>query len=351
MGMPTPELLPGAKRLNTILRTNTTGRAHYQPQAGALATRAAIAQYESKRTGLPYTADHIMLVAGAIRGFSAFVDFLATRTEQYVELLPTYPLLAGHVRNAAARFGQRIITLRPRDQHCFQFGTQELTKQIAPRSLVYLTNPNNPTGLYANPQALDALLKACAQTRSYLFVDESCDMPMTAAAQMFWRKSKWLVRIVGLSKNALLAGYRAGYVVGHPKLIAQVADSYTFSDANAPTVVNEAIVRFIQDDKAAPKANRIIGDKVAKVVNRLQAMPRIRQVIEPEGGYYLLAKVAYAGSWPLFEHLLRAGVNVVPADLFGLGSQTGESWMRLCCLRDDDTLNAGLAIIEQALSL
>ena len=80
-------------------------------------------------------------------------------------------------------------------------------------------------------------------------------------------------------------------------------------------------------------------------------MPRIRQVIQPEGCYYLLAKLDYASSWGLFEHVLNAGVNVVPGNLFGLGNRTNQSWLRLCCLRDDATLNAGLARIEQALSL
>ena len=72
-------------------------------------------------------------------------------------------------------------------------------------------------------------------------------------------------------------------------------------------------------------------------------------IINPEACYYIFLKTDYrGGSWRLFRYLLQKGVNVVPGVLFGIDER--EPWIRIGCGHEDDTLDRGLARLEQALS-
>jgi aspartate aminotransferase len=349
MGMPPVNLFFPASEFHRDFIRGISHRADYQPQAGPLSLRQAIAEYETKRTGVEYTVENIMLVAGAIRGFSLVIDNLITPSSKLVEVAPTYPLLSGYARYAAEKFGCDISTITPQDTRNFTIQKDEILPYIHKSTILYITNPSNPTGIYMPAQTLMDVITACEASQSHVIIDESCDIPL-AIRQFGNHKthSSSLIRIQSLSKTLLLAGYRAGYIVADGKIIKCLSDHYAFSDANAPIVFNDALSSYLRAPETILRLTEISRAKVRKSIEALQSMLRVQHIIEPQACYYIFFKVDYhGGSWNLFHHLLKGGVNVVPGVLFGINER--ESWIRIGCGHDDNRLDEGLARLKHAL--
>jgi histidinol-phosphate aminotransferase len=96
----------------------------------------------------------------------------------------------------------------------------------APGTLRFVVNPNAPTGVWAEPEALEELLDGAA---GVVVVDEAyCDFAPASCIPLLHRHENWLV-LRTFSKAHALAGLRVGYAVGSPELIqdlAAVKDSY-----------------------------------------------------------------------------------------------------------------------------
>jgi aspartate/methionine/tyrosine aminotransferase len=206
----------------------------------------------------------------------------------------------------------------------------------------FLTNPNNPTGLYIPTDVLTELVSACEAVGSYVVVDEACDIPLTPG----WRDRRWpdsaaLIRIGSFSKQYLLAGFRLGYIVAAPDLIDEFASMYAFADGNAPVVANAEVRRLLEDDELSTRIAERAHARVKFALRRLTCWSRVRLVIEPQACYYIFLELdARHDSWTLFTHFLRAGVNVVPGELFGLAGQP--PWIRICVGRSEEILATGL---------
>lgn len=351
MGMPPASLFAPVLEYSAAFTQGTQSRGDYQPQAGARIVRRAIAAFESRHAGVAYTCDNIMLVAGAIRGFSLVIDHFIRPGTSFVEILPTYPLLAGQLRWAAERFNCPITTIAPKDTTSFQLEAGEVVPYIRPSTIVSIVNPSNPTGLYIEPAVLKTIIEVCEERGAYLVVDESCDIPLTTdQIHRYCSSSPALIRLQSLSKTALLAGYRAGYIVAGPSIIEQISRRYAFSDANAPVVVNEAILTYLERTTTLDRIATISREKVANTIQFLQSCKGVQTVITPQACYYIFLKVDYSGgSWQLFRHLLDSGVNVVPGVLFGLND--ADAWIRICCVRPEAELAEGLDRLQKALAL
>ncbi len=350
MGMPPISLFFPSSEFEADLIQGISHRADYQPQAGPLDLRRMIAEYEVRRTGVEYTAENIMLVAGALRGFSLIIDNLITPASNLLEIAPTYPLLSGYARFAARKFNCNISTITPCDKIDFLIQKDEILPHITDSTILYLTNPSNPTGLYVHNQLLTEVISTCEQLNSYVIIDESCDIPLNGNRSFGGHKthSSSLVRIQSFSKTLLLAGYRAGYIVADSKLIKKLSNYYAFSDANAPIVFNNALSNYFHTPEALLQIIMVAREKVQMSTELLQSIPRVEHVINPEACYYIFLKVDYqGGSWDLFKYLLGRGVNVVPGILFGIDER--ESWVRIGCGHDDNALAEGLDRLKYAL--
>lgn len=310
-------------------------RVEYQYQAGDMLLRKAISKFESDQIGCEYIPENIMLTSGALRGFSLSLDCLVEENTKIVEIVPTYPLCAGQARKVVGK--DSVITVTPKDTKTFQFDFEEIASHIQPSNIIYLTNPNNPTGLYVPNDLLFKVVEACEQQGAYLIIDQASDISLTCSMKdESYLYSPSVIRIRSLAKNYLLAGLRIGYMIAHPRLISLFSDSFSFSDGNAPCIANDTIIRYLEDDQLLPSIANIVSHKVDLALTELQKSSSILNIIRPEGCFYIFIKVKYPyDSWHLFKDLVAEGVNVLPGCLFGVHT---DAWIRLCCGREDKVL-------------
>lgn len=355
MGMPpTNPFWPEVRELMEF-PFDTSSRADYQPQAGAWNLRVEIAQHEAGRTGLSYGPENIMIGGGALRCFSLVMNHLAEESESQhktlsnlIELIPTYPLLSGFTRTLSRRFHIPIKTLFPQDCSNFDFTADEIVPHIDQGSVLYLTQPNNPTGRYLAPSVLSSVIKKCEDVGAFVILDEASDLANPTTRDFSDNDNPHVIRIKSLSKDFLLAGLRVGYIVAENNFIETISNNYSFSDGNAPLIANNMIIHYLQKPELLPIINEVVSRKVKYTIDTLTPCSKISHIILPDACYYIFMKILTKfNSWELFERLVAEKINILPGILFGVDGS--ETWIRLCCCQHDHVLEAGLTSFIHAL--
>ncbi|QHC32658.1 pyridoxal phosphate-dependent aminotransferase [Streptomyces sp. HF10] len=169
--------------------------------------------------------ESLLLVAGSDDAYRLLTEALgptlgaAAVTQQLnYQSLPDYARLRGLELLTAPYLPQR---------HAFD--TAELIRLQAARpgrAVVWLSNPNGPTGAVHTPEELENLCATVAAAGNLLVVDEVYrdfqDGPRWAGPARTGHH-RHLLRLRSFSKGYGLAGARLGYLHGHPDLISYLA--------------------------------------------------------------------------------------------------------------------------------
>ncbi len=198
----------------------------------------------------------------------------------------------------------------------YRFDVDALIQATTPDTrILYLPNPNNPTGSHITHQELETLLNGIPKT-TLLFLDEAYiefarHLPDYPDAMALRRENLLILRT--FSKAYGLAGLRIGYGIGHPSLIEQLTKvKMTFEPSHLAQVAAEAAW---QDSDFIDKALR----------NNTQEMKRYYEVLEslglqyqPSAGNFIF--VAFDSQEQvntLNEALLKRGIAIRPLASFG----------------------------------
>jgi histidinol-phosphate aminotransferase len=198
----------------------------------------------------------------------------------------------------------------------FAYDLDALAAAISPRTkLVFLANPNNPTGAYANRAQLEKLVAALPE-RVILAVDEAYfeyaradDYPNTL------RYLSARARIVCLrtfSKIYGLAGLRVGYGVAAPEMIEHLHRVRLAFNVN---LVGQAAARAALDDaEHVERSRRANADELPRLEAGLRGLGIL---VAPSQANFVLAHVG-RDARPLYEALLKRGVIVRLMHAYGL---------------------------------
>lgn len=180
--------------------------------------------------------------------------------------------------------------------------------------VIFLANPNNPTGTCVDPRALEAFLDAVPRDvivvldeAYYEYVPPECAPDVLR----FVRQGRWLVVLRTFSKIYGLAGLRVGYGIGPAPLVAllnKVREPFnTNSAAQVAAAAALEDVEHVAASRAANDAGRTF------LVERCHAMGL---AVIPSVANFLLVDVGRPGG-PTAEALLRQGVIVRPMGGYG----------------------------------
>lgn len=181
--------------------------------------------------------------------------------------------------------------------------------------LVYLANPNNPTGTWFGAEALRAFL-ARVPGETLVVVDEAyaemADAPDYASALPLLDRHPNLIVTRTFSKGYALAGLRVGYAVAHPDLIALMERIRESFNVNAlGLAAAEAALGDTGHLRAAREAN-------ARERSALAATLAERGIAcAPSQTNFLLAEFG-EGAVALERELVARGVVLRPMAGYGL---------------------------------
>lgn len=179
------------------------GRSSHYPDPCCREAVSAIAAYE----GVP--EDSVLCGNGASELIYAFCA--AVRPASALEFAPTF----SEYSSALTLYGARTERLELRGEEDFmpdENALFELIDKTGPE-VIFICNPNNPTGRLVSPALLDRLLSRCREGNIRLFIDE-CFLELSDGGyEMSGRIAEYggLFILKAFTKNYGMAGLRLGY--------------------------------------------------------------------------------------------------------------------------------------------
>jgi histidinol-phosphate aminotransferase len=279
---------PRAPALERALRTALEDARYPDPREAtqALATRHGRSPAE------------VLALNGACEGFWLLAHALRPRLAACVHPSFTEP------EAAFCAAGAEIVRVM-REPERWSFDPREVPAEA---DLVAVCNPNNPTG-NLDPAAT---LAALARPGRVLVVDESFMdfVPGEAESLAARRDLPGVVVLRSLTKLWSLAGIRAGYLLGPPRLVSLLAEHRQAWSVNGLAC---AALGVCAADTATPQR---VGAEVAvareELAARLARLDGIR--VWPSTANFLLLRVPDGPR--LVDGLQRAGISVRPAHWF-----------------------------------
>ncbi|MBI4342424.1 MAG: histidinol-phosphate transaminase [Candidatus Omnitrophica bacterium] len=283
---------PSPKALAALRRA--AGSLHRYPDSTCRAQRAALAKkLKVEPTSLIFGNGSDELIVLALR---AFVD----PGEQVVVAAPTFLIYELQARACGAS-----VTVVPLKDYRYDLAAMKAA--VSPHTkLVFIANPDNPTGSYVTRRELDAFLRGLpAQT--IVFMDEAyyefvgaADYPQTLRQAA----DRPLIVTRTFSKAYGLAGLRIGYGIAQPSLIA--AMEAVREPFNVNSLAQAAAAAALEDGAFLAKTRRTTDEGrryLSKEFDRL----KLRYV--PSAANFILIQLG-PGAPAVVQALLRRGVIV-----------------------------------------
>ncbi len=198
------------------------------------ATTARLARFFGVRTG------EIMLTNGIDDALHVMMDTFIERGDRVLLTDPTFDMY----RFFAELAGARVIALRYDQEMKYPLAAVQRALRSAPR-ILFIANPNNPTGTLVHPAQLRKILRAARRT--LVLVDEAY-FDFSGLTILSWiRRHANLIVSRTFSKAAGLAGLRLGCLFARPQILAALRRASTPYPVNtAALVAAEASIRDIR---------------------------------------------------------------------------------------------------------
>jgi succinyldiaminopimelate transaminase len=141
-----------------------------------------------------------------------------------------------------------------------------------------------------------------------------------------------LLAVHSLSKRSNLAGYRAGYVLGDPALVATLLEVRKHAGLIVPSPVQAAMVAALGDDAHVTQQRTRYAARRATLRPALEAAGL--RIEHSAGGLYLWA-TAGEDCWITVGRLADQGILVAPGEFYG---PTGQQFVRVALTATDERI-------------
>jgi histidinol-phosphate aminotransferase len=272
------------------------------PDGGGHFLREAL----SKKHGIP--ADNILLGGGSTELIDLSARMVLRTADCGVTSYGSFPLYHIAVRATGARY----VEIPMRDYH---FDLDAIARDLpAETKLVFLANPNNPTGTMFTADELDQFL-ARISGRVLVVLDEAyCDYvehPNYSRSVELVRSGRNLIVLRTFSKVYGLAGLRIGYGIGQADFLTEM--NKIRGPFNTSNVAQAAALAALDD---SAHVRRSIESNRAGLAQLSRGLKELGIGFVPSFANFLLVEFGY-DTESLTEELLKRGVIVRPMRWMG----------------------------------
>lgn len=245
------------------------------------------------KIGQRYELDehHVLMGAGSSEILGTVTAFCATRKGNAVSPHPTFRLWWQGAETLGLQIKKVPLTADK------QINTSTLLEAMdGDTRLLYICNPNNPTGAVIPADELKRCIEI-ASGKAMVLLDEAyteySDEPSMAALTA---SNKNLVVAKTFSKIYGMAGARAGFALAHPDTIKQLAGFQPWANASVSAVSLAGALASL-DDVAFVKECRAKNDLVKKY--SVQALGEMKiPVIKSHTNFLYYQAAGFSGDFP-----------------------------------------------------
>ncbi|WP_078392102.1 aminotransferase [Shouchella patagoniensis] len=297
----------------------------YSANAGILELREAIAHYMRTRFRVCYDPEtEVLVTVGASEAIDIGMRSILNPGDEVIIVEPTFvsyaPLvkLAGGVPISVGTSAETNFEVRPAD---IEAVITDKTKAIM------ICYPNNPTGASISKEKLNQIADIVRKHELIVFSDEiyaelAYDHDHVCFSTLPDMKEQTIV-INGFSKAFAMTGWRLGFVMAPPDLLAAMLKIHQYSLMCAPTMAQHGAIEAMENGmedvakmKLSYQQRRNYFVKTAKEIG----LP----CHKPDGAFYAFPSISHTGltSEQFAEKLLmEERVAVVPGSVFGEGGE------------------------------
>lgn len=344
---PTPEFI---RRAGTD--SIAAGEVFYTHNLGIPELREALAAYLSTLHGRKVDASEVGVTTAGVNALMLASQLLVDPGDRVVEVVPLWPnlqeipkILGAQVRTVALQF----------TSSGWRLDLERLIDALAPGTrALYLNSPNNPTGWTIARDAQKAILEHCRRHGIWIFADDAYERLYYGpggVAPSFLNLMDEGDRVVSantFSKSWLMTGWRLGWLVVPPALMADLGKLIEYNTSCAPVFVQRAgIAALTQGEAVVERTRERLRRARDFLISRLEKLERVK-VARPDGTMYAFFRIeGMTDSLAFCKRLVReAGLGLAPGAAFG---PEGEGYVRWCFAASEERLADGIDRLARAL--
>ncbi len=338
----TPQLIKDA------LVDNLSGLATYPTTLGILSLREAIANWATRRYGIPLlnAETEILPVIGSREALFAIAQVVVDSGKLNSIVIspnPFYQIYEGAAFLAGAQ--PYFLNTLPENGHAMDF--ESVPVDVLKRTqLVYVCSPGNPSGKVMSLEQWKTLFElsdkygfviAADECYSEIYFDEK-NPPLGAlqAAHKLGRDYKNLIIFSSLSKRSNVPGMRSGFVAGDASIIAKFLLYRTYhGSAMSPAVQMASIAAW--NNEAHVIENRKLYAKKFKAVTPM--LTNMLEVEMPDAAFYLWAKSKESDTELAIKLYRDLNITVLPGSYLAReahGINPGKNFIRMALVASYD---------------
>lgn len=330
------------------------GHTKYTSVVGCVELRNAIAETYSHRYGITVDPKHIIAGTGGKQELFNLALALISEGDEVIIPVPYWVSFPDQVIFA----GGKPVFARTEPENHFRATVSSIEAMLTARTRgVILNSPCNPTGAVIREDELRGIVELCHANGLFLIFDETYEF-FVYDGQKHVSPARWLdeypetiIIVNSLSKTFAMTGWRLGFAIAHPEIIAMVAKIQSHSTSNPSSISQQAAIQALRSGASeVRKMFDAYAERRAWLVAALNDTPGF-EVVPPDGTFYMFPRVSSLygrkginSSDAMAEYLLdSAHVAVVPGSAFG-----DDEYLRLSYATSVERLQEGVNRIRRA---
>ena len=307
---------PEGCRMQDLRVEDHPGMHRYAPPQGSPLLIDAIVQRVQERSRVPTRRDNVLVTAGATGALGAVLGAILEPGDEVLVLAPYWPLITGIVRCYHA---QPVVAPLIGRADSPETAVEQVRGHLTERTVaLYISTPNNPTGVVLPPSWVEALVGWAVSERLWVVSDEVYEDYVYEGRHTYARSlaPERTFAAHSFSKAFGMAGNRCGFVVGPAETMRELCKVSTHSFYSTPTASQIAATLALDgrgDAWIAGVKERYL-EAGTRAASRLDLEP-------PAGSTFLFLDVADRldgrGLMGFLEDCADRGLFLAPGSSFG----------------------------------
>ena len=343
LGMGNPDGAPPAHVIDKLAEVARDPRAHrYSASKGIVGLRRAQAAYYQRRFGVDLDPDsEVIVTLGSKEGLANLAQAITAPGDVVLAPNPSYPIHQfGFIIAGAA---VRSIPAAPGPEF-FEMLERAMRFTVPKPTVLVIGYPSNPTAYVADLDFYERVVALAREHQLWVISDLAYaeiyfgNAPTPSILQVPGAKEV-AVEFTSMSKTYSMAGWRIGFAVGNPTLVAALARVKSYLDYGAFTPVQAAAVAALNGPQDIVEANRRLykarRDCLVECFGRAGW-----EIPPPQASMFAWAPIPeplrHLGSMEFAKRLLLEGhVAVSPGVGFG---EEGEGFVRIALVENEQRI-------------
>ena len=327
------------------------GYTSYTANRGLLELREEIVRLQQRRFAINYDpAQNVLVTVGVSEALDLAMRAVLSPGDEVLIPEPCYVSYGA----CAALAGGKAVPVPARIENEFRITPEDLEAHLTPRTkLLLIGYPNNPTGAIMSRQELLAIA-AFAEKHDLIVISDEIYGDLTYGSEdhvcfaALPGMQERTILLNGFSKAYAMTGWRIGYALANPVIIAAMTKIHQYTMLCAPITAQVAAIEALRHGEKYMKKMVAEYDKRRRLIyDGLTKMGL--ECFEPKGAFYIFPSIRSTGytSEEFAEKLLMTEhVALVPGNAFGA---CGEGFVRCSYATSVDKISEALASMEHFL--